>query len=64
MVGEKEPGAQGVGLREENGQKEPGVQGTGAPEAQKKEVGQGTHVSWRMRLLPASPMYMVPDETP
>ncbi len=48
------PAAQGVGVREDSGQKDPAGQGTGAPEEQEKPAGQGTQVSWRMRLLPRS----------
>ena len=44
------PAGQGVGVVEKGGQKWPVGHSTGAPDAQKNEVGQGTQVSWRMRL--------------
>ena len=50
---EKVPPGQGVTVTEAHGQKEPGGQVTGAPEAQKKEAGQGVHVRAR-RLWAAS----------
>jgi hypothetical protein len=44
-----EPAGQGVGFTEDSGQNEPMGQMTGAPDEQKWPIGQGTHVSWRMR---------------
>ncbi len=49
--GEKRPAGQGVALTEDSGQKEPAGHSAGAPEAQKKEAGQGTQASWRTLLL-------------
>jgi hypothetical protein len=49
-----EPAPQGVGFTDDSGQNEPAGQMTGAPDEQKKEAGQGTQVSWRMRWFDAS----------
>ena len=48
---EKVPPGQAVAFTDAHGQKEPGGQATGAPEAQKKDAGQGVHV--RLRSLRA-----------
>ena len=55
------PAPQGVGFVEESGQNEPIGQMTGAPDEQKWPAGQGTHVSWRMRLLFVSAKVMTPE---
>ncbi len=56
----KVPAAQGEAVEEERGQKWPGGQITGTPEAQWKEAGQGTHVSWRTRALNVSATKRMP----
>ncbi len=48
------PAGQGVASTEKEGQKLPAGHSTGAPLVQKKEAGQGTQVSWRMRWLSSS----------
>jgi hypothetical protein len=45
------PAAQGVAFTEYGGQKKPAGHSAGAPEAQKKEAGQGVQVSWRILWL-------------
>jgi hypothetical protein len=55
------PGEQGVASTEKGGQKWPTGHSTGAPLVQKKEAGQGTQVSWRMRWLLQSAAKSVPS---
>jgi hypothetical protein len=43
-----EPAMHGIGLTDDQGQKWPGRQMMGAPDEQKKEAGQGEHVSERI----------------
>jgi hypothetical protein len=54
------PPGHAVALTDAHGQKEPGGHATGAPEAQKKEAGQGEKVSVRRLLAPSSLMTMTP----
>ena len=61
MVVEYVPGGQAVALMEERGQRDPAGQRMGAPLEQKKEAGQGTQVSWRMRLLLRSAVKRTPE---
>ncbi len=55
------PARQGVAFTEYSGQKEPAGQSTGAPEAQKKEAGQGVQVSWRILWLTYSAVKSTPN---
>jgi hypothetical protein len=52
---------QPVGLTDAHGQNEPVGQSSGAPDAQKNDAGQVTHVSCRIRLLFLSVVKRIPE---